>query len=294
MMALLYCEIEVINLAICWKSSQSWNTLIRSKNFQWWTQSARNCFFIILLNNNVKCIITTDSSETKCKTSFNFFAFHTIYSHFYPNRQPISNHWLEWFIGFSEGDGSILTNIRSKEKRTELSFVITQKEKEILIHIQEILGFGSILHVVKGNHYRYTVQDNKNILILCNLFNGNLVIKNRIIQLNKWAEHLNKTIKNKNSHLRTRNHVNESFLIDFIWNPVHFTLNDAWLSGFTDAEGNFTCNVSNPTITRNKHTCNIRFVLDQKDWQDILIYITSLFNGGRVYHRKETKDVYRI
>lgn len=40
-------------------------------------------------------------SEALCKTSFDFTSF-------YQNYKFIDPRWLEWFIGFTEGDGAIL------------------------------------------------------------------------------------------------------------------------------------------------------------------------------------------
>ena len=57
---------------------------------------------------------------------FNFTSFYNKYKEYYPkNKQPDKN-FLEWFIGFSEGEGSFVL-----AKRGDLSFVITQSTKDI-------------------------------------------------------------------------------------------------------------------------------------------------------------------
>lgn len=82
---------------------------------------------------------------------------------------------MTWFIGFAEGDGAILSfNGRP-------TFVLTQKEGAILYHIQSVLGFGTVRKT--GYYYRYFVEDLKGVLLLCVLFNGNLVLPHRINQL---------------------------------------------------------------------------------------------------------------
>jgi hypothetical protein len=57
--------------------------------------------------------------------------------------------WLTWFIGFSPGggDGAILTY------KGRPTFVITQKEKEILLHIQKVLGFGIVREYKSFSRY---------------------------------------------------------------------------------------------------------------------------------------------
>lgn len=286
MMAFSCRNAGVINFAICWNSSISWDTLIRSKKAHRWTKSARNFHFTVIKNK-----VNKSSSETTRKTCFQFDSFHKIHQNFYPSHAPlIDNKWLEWFIGFSEGDGSLLTSIKAKQKR--LRFVLTQKEKQVLDHIQSILGFGSVRHVSNGNYYRYIVEDNKNILILSMLFNGNLVIPYRIIQLEKWITALNNSINNSTSYLRVQHKVTELML--FISSPRVFTLSDAWLSGFTDAEGNFIVEVTKRNTSILGHQCSMRFILDQNHSEMILLYIISLFGTGSVYRRKDTTAVYRI
>lgn len=68
------------------------------------------------------------SSETTCEGSFDFTSFWNHHKYIDPG-------WLQWFIGFTEGDGAIL------ESKGRLSFVIAQKDVGVLYHIQEVLGF---------------------------------------------------------------------------------------------------------------------------------------------------------
>lgn len=90
---------------------------------------------------------------------------------------------MEWFIGFSEGNGSILTN--HKGKRKQLRFILIQRDRQILDHVKNSLGFGSVCYSLNGNYYRYIVEDYKDIYILTTLFNGNLVSCSHIKRLNE-------------------------------------------------------------------------------------------------------------
>lgn len=117
----------------------------------------------------------------------------------------------------------------------------------------------------------------KDIYLLSLLFNGNLVINNRLNQLSKWINILN-------------NHYN--YNITFISKPHDITLQDAWLSGFTDAEGCF-----NITITKNQryslgHVIKLRYLLDQND-EIVLNKVKSLFNKGKVILRNNSINHYR-
>ena len=191
MVALLYCEIKVINFAICWNSLVLLSTFY-SKNLSNFTQSAGNLIGAYCFSEGDNFI--KSSSETTREISFfNLDPFHKIYNTNYETNKKISDDWLTWFIGFTEGDGAILTF------NDRLKFVLTQKEGAILYHIQEVLGFGKVKKYtnnlkkdsssstspVNNEYYRFIVEDFKHILILANLFNGNLVLPNRSKQLNK-------------------------------------------------------------------------------------------------------------
>lgn len=160
MVALPHCEVGVINLAVCWNSLVLTSTF-NSKNLVSYTQSAGNPYTSLA---GLK-----SSSETICETSRKFETFNK------HSKILISNEWLTWFIGFSEGDGAILTT------KGKARFVLTQKEGAILHHIQEVLGFGTVRQF--DSYYRFIVTDTQSILLLVYIFNGNLVLPYRQKQL---------------------------------------------------------------------------------------------------------------
>jgi hypothetical protein len=145
LVALLYCEIKIINIAVCWNCLVLISTfqLKAGKNLISFTQSAGN-----LYTKSLK-----SSSEITRDTSFDFTLFNLFFSgiilqHPYLSKAAATPdfNWLTWllllrksscalaqqqkqkFIGFSEGEGAILTY------KGRPTFVITQKEKEILLH----------------------------------------------------------------------------------------------------------------------------------------------------------------
>ena len=165
-----------------------------------------------------------------------------------------------------------------------MRFVLTQKESAILYFIQNKLNIGIVKHFPQGksgknnDFYRLIVDNPSQILLLAFLLNGNLAMEHRIIQLSLWIQSLNKRFGENT--------------ITFINNPVIITLQDSWLSGFTDAEGCF-----NVSITYNSRyilgsVIKMRFILDQKD-SIILSKIKGLFSIGKVTSRSGTKEVYR-
>lgn len=76
------------------------------------------------------------------------------------------------------------------------------------------------------HHYR--VRDKDNILKLISLFNGNIITKYKRIQFKLWVGAFNQKYKTNVSLVEPLSKI---------------SLNNAWLSGFTDAEGCFTCSL---------------------------------------------------
>lgn len=248
-----------------------------SENLMLWAQSAGNSLLIATAGAFLVLAATVASETTRGK-SFCFEAFYKAFG----NRN-LSATWLQWFIGFAEGDGAILVDFHVPRPR----FGLTQKEPGILYHICSMFGFGLVVYCApdglgnKNGFYRWIVEDLASVLILACLFNGNLVIPHRITQLGAWINALNNSAK-----------LALTVPIALITESVTFSLADAWLSGFTDAEGCF-----NVTITANVryalgYGVRLRFILDQKS-QLVLDWVKTLFDCGKVTLRTETDGVYR-
>lgn len=280
MMASLYGDVEVKNIAICWNGLVLVGTL-KSKNSTSYTQSAGNC------------ANPASASETTRDNSFNFSSFNSI--RVTEGKTPIDSNWLAWFIGFTEGDGAILSN----SSTTRIRYVLTQKERKVLDQVQQKLGFGYVKFfpqaAVAGSvnihgFYRFIVEDTKSLLLLANLFNGNLAIQHRVNQLSQWIDMINRN--NQFFIFKKRSSCDASNSIILIKKLVKVSLQDAWLSGFSDAEGCF-----NVTVTTNKRyalgfVIKMRFLLDQNS-EPILLNIQNLLGFGIVKLRSGTKFTYR-
>ena len=243
------CEDMVINFAICWKSLVSRSTFY-SKNLIGYAQSAGNLsilFSLLLLSIGLIYYTDKSSSETTRETSFNFETYRKLSGNDHEN---ISDDWLAWFIGFSEGDGAFLVN-----KGVQGKFVITQKEDQILNHIRETLLIGRVRHF--GKFSRYMIDDNKSIKLLISLFNGNLILDKRKAQLINWLNVFN------------LNEVNYKAL------PL---INNAWIYGFIDAEGCFSVTLFKIKAMTLGYQVKLRFMVDKKDSLHDMLFIRDQLN----------------
>ena len=280
-MGLLSCEGWVKIFTVGWEDFTLLNTFY-SSDVNNMVQSAGNFSSMFL--------VVKGSSETIRGGSFDLFR--KAYEKFYNKNFEGSEDWLLWLVGFIEGDGAILEN------KSRCRLVITQKDPKSLQIIENKLGFGRVKHFDK--YSRFIIEDNKNVLLIYLLLKGNLVFKHRIDQLKKWNVCLNESIRLDLENFNLTS-VPELFTI-----PIMPTLNDGWLSGFTDAEGCFSITVKKK---RKNHysplALEARFILDQKCRSDsdiaILYQISTLFINIKdtevnksVKLRSKTDNVYRI
>lgn len=85
---------------------------------------------------NNKYIRTSEATRETSDNRFN--EFQKVYKVYLNKDFTGTDTWLDWFIGFVEGDGSIL----GYPNRNIVQFVITQKERKILLEIKQMLQMG--------------------------------------------------------------------------------------------------------------------------------------------------------
>jgi hypothetical protein len=186
------------------------------------------------------------SSSYKSKSYFDFKIFLDQYKTLYPENKLPEVSFLQWLIGFAEGEGSFTI-----AKRGDLSFVITQYtyDVSVLNYIKSNLGFGKVIvQSTKSKTHRYVVQDIKGLMLISYIFNGNMVFPTRTARFHTFLSALNEKLLTKHFTL-----------IYPIYKTVIPTLNDAWLSGISDGEASFTC-----SILLARKTYRLRYILTQK------------------------------
>lgn len=167
--------------------------------------------------------------------------------------------FLEWFVGFSEGDGSFV----KWAKTNKISFTITQKDPKVLYYIRKMLGFGGI-YKCKDNYYRYIVSDKNNLQHLIKIFNqGNLILSKTNKRFQEWIEAYSVYYSESKIEL-----VPQKFCI---------SLGNAWFSGFIDAEGCFSASQRS-----GRSTYRMRFTLKQKGESEIFKQFKGLWGPVKI------------
>jgi hypothetical protein len=167
--------------------------------------------------------------------------------------------FLDWFIGFTEGDGSFIVS------KGKIYFDITQtiNDIQVWVYIQKELGFGQILKRTE-EHRRvgvFYVTGKENFSKLIDIFNGNLCSINKKKQFKSWLTTFNKQY-NENKKLIVKN--------------IKPSLQIAWLSGFIDAEGHLGGRIKYCKTSKLRKAPHLSLTIGQKE-QYILSDIRELF-----------------
>jgi hypothetical protein len=204
------------------------------------------------------------------------FDFQTYYKFGNPiHIQSISEPFLEWFIGFFEGDGYI-TQWFDKGK-LRIAIGIDQKDPALIYKIRKELGFGRVRKYNRNGefYWRWIVESREGIERISHLFNGNLVLVHRQEQFKYMLDSFLR-------HYPTPSLSYREVLIQ----P---TLDDGWLSGFSEAEcgfdGNFTNNFKRGQYSNGfqRYAIKLKFYITQKSIdKQILNHIGTLFNLNKI------------
>jgi len=191
---------------------------------------------------------------------------------------------LDWFIGFSEGDGSWQVDNTGKP-----IFIINQQDPQTLYKIKKLIGYGTITGPyfnknAINSYHRYRVANLKGTEKLIGIFNGNLVLNKTKHRFSEYLDSFN------NYYSEIRNDTNKQKHFDK--QIIEPTLENAWLSGFIDSEGCFNGQIVKNKITKEPSTIRLRITLVQKSESEVFQYLKSLLNG--TLHHEVKKDAYRL
>lgn len=178
------------------------------------------------------------------------------------------NDFLYWLIGFTEGDGSFIV---SKKGYCEFKLTQSSIDVQILYKVQNLLGLGYVgIQDKKNKTHHLRIRDKIGNKRIIDIFNGNLHTKAKIIQFKYFLDSYNKAYGTD---------------IKYIENNKPITLDNAWLTGFTDAEGCFNAYISKEKPNIKTRIVQIRYILSQKGDKELMDNIAKLL-GGSVSHIK--------
>lgn len=182
-------------------------------------------------------LLKEGSSETTRVTSYSAFGHDNIQFGY-------------WLAGLIDGDGSLLV---SKLGHPYIEITLHEEDVKTLYKIKDLTGVGCVTKRTNTKAYRIRFLNRHACITVINLINGKLLTSTKHLQLINICKVLN---------------------INPITNNT-FSKDNAWFSGFFDAEGYIT--------VRNKYTLTLSVA--QKD-RTILEQIQLGFNCGNIHYDK--------
>lgn len=200
------------------------------------------------------------------------------------HKKNLDSAFLEWFLGFTEGDGSFI--LRKDGSRQRLAFEIFQKDPKLLYKIRSTLGFGC----VSSSEWKYSVSDKKGLQRIASLFAGNLVLPKRRSQFQKWF-HSGKALglwPTNSEFVTLENRLLRENLPG---------LNTAWFAGFLEAEGCFYACVSPPSSGSKLSCLKQKVTVTQQDLageKEILEKFGRLLKSRAQVYLVKKPNTYRL
>ena len=175
---------------------------------------------------------------------------------------PIADdNFLYWFIGFTEGDGSFpIKNPTKTYSKKNLVFTVSQRIQAPLNLIRENLAFGEVTNQVNvegRTMSRYDVVRDDQIPIILALFNGNIILKHRHEGFTRWLNQYNLQFRPPQNPVASLK-------------QQKFTLQNAWFSGFLQADGGFNISLRENSKTTLGYYLQFRCYITQKYERQVL------------------------
>lgn len=197
------------------------------------------------------------------------------------HKKKINYDFLEWFLGFCEGDASF--SVTTDRNKKYLRFEIEQQDAKLLFKIRTELGYGKVYPLERS--WLYQIKDKKGIQRIISLFYGNFVLPKRLLQFQHWFD-VGKSVGVVPPFLE---------ILPYQIKTKQPSLQTAWLSGFVEAEGFFLAYLDERRCSQKLHIQQ-KFQITQKEEYGMLEYLGQLFQSqskiGPV--EKDKPIVYRL
>lgn len=195
-----------------------------------------------------------------------------------------------YLAGLIEGDGTIYVPLEYRNKKNKINYAYIKicfniKDKPLALHLYNL--FGGNLQENKLKTFVIWIIYKIDILINIIKIIGPFFRTLKIKKLNKLIFYLNTYFIN---HISVKNMVKVFYFLD-----RSEMFSNAWLSGFSDADGNFNISISSRRKSKNKRI-SISFRLELKKDETYFLICSKIANyfGVSLYIRERiiNKNVY--
>lgn len=186
--------------------------------------------------------------------------------------KKLDDDFVNWLIGFIEGDGGFYYD------KGRFYLKIRQLNVNVLSYIKDNLGFGSISADKDGFH-SFAVSAKYEIAFLQQLFNGKLLLAKKNKQFKEaWVDNYNT--------------LNPNNTIVYLGPGTFQGLNNAWLCGFTDADGSLGFKLNRDSKRRFGVRLRTYWYVDQADEKPFLLEAIKILGFGRLERKNPGKSAF--
>lgn len=154
-------------------------------------------------------------------------------------KKNLSDQELGYFLaGLIEGTGSF--------KKKELHILFTENDAYLAYYLKNRIGYGNIYKIKERKVVRYICKHMKGLFYILSLINGKLVGNYKYEQL-------------------ILHNYSEDFNINILPPVKKLSLDNYWLSGFTQANGYFYINIVKSKILKTGYSIRLEYFLKQNE-----------------------------
>lgn len=239
-----------------------------------------SCVWIILIRRKNTVVLTNDTNfqfrrQSKIATNVSFRSDKTCEGETRVRGVQTSfldEAFLEWFVGFFEGDGCFSYVTRPAPRGADFAISIKQDDVQIVQYIQDTLGCGQI-YTTKQNVFELRISATNSLRALLSIFSTRLRFPKRQEQYRQWVERFDAC-------------KGTQFLKSIRPGPPP-DFCSAWLSGFMQAEGYFRAHLRRRKNTLG-YTLFLRIILTQNDGEYVFSQLKECVGGGCISKDQRT------
>jgi hypothetical protein len=189
---------------------------------------------------------------------------------FINNASPKSSYKLAPYLaGLIEGDGHIAVHDKSSKSkvfRPKILIVFNEKDKPLANRLSAVLGVGKVIDRSKAGHVLLQILAKGEVLKVINLINGYM----RTPKIEALHRAINWINENDNTSIP---------LLDLDLSPID---SNSWLSGFSDADANFSITIYDRKKNEKVIRTNVQTFFRIEVKQNYSRYVT-IDQGGSSY-----------
>lgn len=208
-----------------------------------------------LLGQSARNFSNNTNATASIKNTYNTYKIlPKISEHVNKHKSKLNELEFGYFLsGLIEGDGWFGLN--------QLHIIFSDRDVSLAYLIKKRIGYGNIYKIKDKKAFRYICKNKIGLLYILSLINGKFVTKNKYEQLIK-------------------HNYEKIFNLKFLPPSYNISLDNFWLSGFTQADGCFYISIVKSKTHKTGFSVRLEFSIKQNDITPLKLLFSKLNRGN--------------